>query len=248
MKSKVKSVLVLLLAIFSLQVLASNTTIKRSEDIGVVSGTISNKTIASIPLFYETSLTNMARVFGFNAQYPLQITLGDSTYQNCKVFHKDESYTAEEHVAFTKQHGGSRVELNGVQRHYGVAGSLGCTFTNFKVLASADEVANKKVEQKQTQQIEPNTTVEYALGDMSVSVIILGRNMLRFRLLDKDGNPVKNPDDECEGVAKIEKLLDGNQVRSIRAEIKKVGNKATLKNVVLKDGKCTVENVLPLAQ
>lgn len=248
MKSKVTSILVLLLAIFALQVLASNTTIKRSEDIGVVSGIISNNTIASIPLFYENSLSNMAKIFGFNAEYPLQITLGDSTYRNCKVFHKDESYTAEEYVAFITRHGGARVELYGVQRHYGVVGSVGCTFTDFKVLASSDEVASKRVEQQKAQQIETKTTGEKALGNMAVSVIILGTNRVRFRLLDKDGNPVRNPDHDCEGVAKIEKLLDGNQVRAIRSEINKVGKKATLKNVVLKNGTCTVETILPLSQ
>ncbi|GGD79399.1 hypothetical protein [Lacimicrobium alkaliphilum] len=250
MKSKTESILVVLFALFSLQVLANNTTITRSEDIGVVRGTITNNNLADIPLMYELSLTNIARVHGFNAMYPLQIQLGDSTYRTCRDFYKDESYTAEEYIAFQKKYAGASVELNGVQRHYGVAGSAGCTFKEFKVLTNGEEMIGAQKEQKQAQPDESyeQANGNYAIGDMAVSVFNLHRGFVHFRLLGKDGMPVKKPNHECAGKAEIKPVLDRDTLFAIRSEIKKMGKKATLKNAQMVDGKCTVEGVVPISQ
>lgn len=112
--------------------------------------TINNNNLASIPLIYESSLTNMARVYGFNAKYPLQIKLGNSSYRSCREFYKDESYTAEEFIAFHEKYAGASVELSGVQRHFGMNGPLACTFTGFKVLASGEEAEMKPVLDRDT--------------------------------------------------------------------------------------------------
>ncbi|MBV2128350.1 hypothetical protein [Arsukibacterium indicum] len=250
MKSKKESILVVLFALFSLQALANNTTITRSEEIGVVRGTIINNNLTDIPLIYESSLSNMARVHGFNAKYPLQINLGDSTYRTCRGFYKDESYTVEEYIAFQNKHVGAKVELSGVQRHYGVAGSVGCTFKEFKVLKSGEELTSTQKEQKQDQPDESNGQANgnYAIGDMTVSVFNLHRGFVHFRLLGKDGMPVKKPNHECAGKAEIKPVLDRDTLFAIRSEIKKMGKKATLKNAQMVDGKCTVEGVVPISQ
>lgn len=250
MKSKTKSVLLVFFALFPLQALASNTSIKRSEDIGVVRGTIhmENYSLATIPEIYNSSRANMARAYGFNAKYPLEVNLGDSSDRTCRKFFKDESYTADEYIAFLKKYAGTRVELTGVQRHFNVAGPIGCTFTEVEILASGEEVASKEAKQQKAQQVESKATGDYAIGDMAVTVFKLGRDFVRFRLLDEDGMPVQKPNHECAGVAVIKKALNGEQIRAIRAETKKVGHRATLKNVVVKDGKCTVEAVVPLSQ
>lgn len=250
MKSKIKSVLLVVFALFPLQALASDTSINRSEDIGVVRGTINkeNYNLASIPEIYNSSRANMARVYGFNAKYPLEVNLSDSSYRTCRRFFKDESYTADEYTAFLEKYAGTRVQLSGVQRHFGVAGPIDCTFTGLEVLASKEEVASKEVKQQKAKQAESKATGDYAIGDMAVSVFYLGRNFVRFRMLDEDGTPVQKPNHECAGVAVIKKALNGEQIRAIRAETKKVGHRATLKNVVVKDGKCTVEAVVPLSQ
>lgn len=247
---KKKSILVVLFALFSLQALANNTSIKRSEDIGMVRGTINNNNLASIPLIYESSLTNMARVYGFNAKYPLQIKLGNSSYRTCREFYKDESYTAEEFIAFHKKYAGASVELSGVQRHFGVNGPLPCTFTGFKVQTTGEEVASQQEEQQKAQPDDSTGQAKgaYALGDMAVSVFNLSSNFIRFRLIGEDGVPIKKPKHQCVGKAEIKPALDRDTIFAIRSEIKKVGSRAMLKNVQMVDGKCTIGEVVPISQ
>lgn len=242
-----KSIFVVLLALCSLSALANNSSITRSESVGVVSGILASETsIAEIPLMYNTSRANMARAYGFKAQYPLELFLGKSSYRSCRMYYKDENYTAEEYIAFVNKYAGANVELSGVQRHYG-AGGLQCTFTGFKVLASAEEVAKKKAEQQKAQQGNVVVADDYVIGDMSVSVLRLMPEFVLFRLLGEDGNPVKDPKHECGNRIYIDPAIERGAIHAFRAELNKYGNRATLKNVKMMNGKCTAEKVVPLS-
>ena len=112
--------------------------ITRSEDIGTLQGVLITKSqtqIAQVELFYQTAARNIADLYGFEAEYPLTVRLADSGLRACQQYSMDKSYSAKEFLEFHKQYGGLAVELQGVQRHYGVAGSAGCTFEGFRVLA-----------------------------------------------------------------------------------------------------------------
>ncbi|MGQ8363943.1 hypothetical protein [Glaciecola sp. 1036] len=240
--------MVLFFTLFSLQANANKTSIKRSEDIGVVRGIMpTNFNIATIPEFYNNARANMSRAFGFDAEYPLEFELGGSSYRLCRTFIKDESYTTDEYIAFIKKYAGANVELSGVQSHFGVAGRMPCTYTGFKVLPSGEQAVNQQGEQ---QEIESNmsngqeSSVD-ALGDVGVSVFYLRHKFIQFRILGEDGKPSKKPNHQCAGKAEIKPALDKAAVIKIRAEIKEVGNRAMLKNVRIIDGKCTVETVVP---
>lgn len=241
-----KSIIVLLLALSSLSVLAKNSSITRSESVGVVSGILASKTsIAAIPLMYNSSRENMARAYGFKAKYPLELFLGNSSYRSCRMYYKDESYTAEEYIAFVNKYAGANIELSGVQRHYG-AGGLQCTFTGFKVLSSAEDVAKKKVEQQKAQQDNVVVADDHVIGDMPVSVLRLMPDFVLFRLLGEDGNPVKDPQHECGNRIYLDPAINRNAFHALRAELQKNGNRATLKNVLMTNGKCTAERVVQL--
>ncbi|MDT0629958.1 hypothetical protein [Alteromonas sp. W364] len=242
-----KSIFVVLSALFSLSALANDSSITRSESVGVVSGILASKTsIAEIPLMYNSSRENMARAYGLKAQYPLELFLGNSSYRSCRMYYKDENYTAKEYIAFVNKHAGASIELSGVQRHYG-AGGLQCTFTGFKVLASAEEVAKKKAEQQKAQQDKVVVAGDHVIGDMRVSVLRLMPEFALFRLLGEDGKPVKDPKHKCGNRIYIDPAIERGVVYAFRAELNKNGNRATLKNVKMMNGKCTTEKVVPLS-
>ncbi|MHC6646754.1 hypothetical protein ACYTPF_09340 [Alteromonas sp. HB246098] len=242
-----KSIFVVVWVLFSLHALANNSSIKRSESVGVVSGILASKTsIAEIPLMYNSSRENMARAYGLKAQYPLELFLGNSSYRSCRMYYKDESYTAEEYITFVNKYAGASIELSGVQRHYG-AGGLQCTFTGFKVLASAEDVAKKKAEQKKAQQDKVVVAGDHVIGDMRVSMLRLMPEFALFRLLDEDGKPVKDPKHECGNRIYIDPVIERGVIYAFRAELNKYANRAILKNVKMMNGKCIAEKVVPLS-
>lgn len=241
-----KSIFVVLCALLSLSALANNSSITRSESVGVVSGILASKTsIAEIPLMYNSGRENTARAYGFKAKYPLELFLGNSSYRSCRMYYKDENYTAEEYIAFVNKYAGASIELSGVQRHYG-AGGLECTFTGFKVLASAEEVAQKKAEQQKAQQDNVVVAEDHVIGDMRVSVLKLMPEFVLFRLLGEDGKPVKDPNHECGNRIYLDPAIERGAIRGFRAELNKYGKRATLKNAKMINGKCIAEKVVPL--
>lgn len=137
MKVLTKASLFMLAALCTQLAQAEGRRITRSENIGKVQGILITKgqaQIAEIEIFYQTAARNLAELYGFEAEYPLTVGLGDSGLRTCQQYSMDKSYSAEEFLEFHKQYGGLPVELQGVQRHYGVAGRAGCTFTGFNVL------------------------------------------------------------------------------------------------------------------
>ncbi len=186
---------------------------------------------------------------GLNADLPLQVTHGALDKRTCPRLFLDQDYTFEQMKEFAQNYLGAKVRLHGVQLVAAGNNRIHCTFTDFEVLATRDEViAQREEEQRAKQQLaEERKNAMHFEGDVTGTVQQLFPNWAHVGSTT-GGLSQEEWVEYCRSRLVIEPAIDVQQVRAMRLELRKTRGKATLTNVKVANGKCTVEKIVPLSQ
>ena len=167
---------------------------------------------------------------GFDANLPLQVSHSALDRRSCPMLFLDQNFSFDQMKEFAQNYLGAKVRLHDVQRVAAGNKRMHCTFTEFEVLATRDEVIAQREEEQQAQQQkaqEQNNAIHFE-GDVT------------------DGLPQETWGEYCGGRVTIEPAMDVQQMRAMRLELKKTGGRATLTNVKVANGKCTFEKIVPV--
>ena len=184
---------------------------------------------------------------GFDANLPLQVSHSALDRRSCPMLFLDQNFSFDQMKEFAQNYLGAKVRLHDVQRVAAGNKRMHCTFTEFEVLATRDEVFAQREEEQQAQQQktrEQKNAIHFE-GDVTGTVHRLFPDWAHVSSIT-DGLPQETWGEYCGSRVTIEPAMDVQQMRAMRLELKKTGGRATLTNVKVANGKCTFEKIVPV--
>lgn len=178
---------------------------------------------------------------GLNAKTPLQINLKTTQNSKCKNFYLDKDYSFDEMMAFMEEHIGAKVQLRNVQLIYKNNQLSYCTFSDIEILETREALSlHEKKQEKPT-----NKSIVYE-GNLDVVLpapLSVGAKAIRSPRSVHGALTTEEWYKYCGNYASFQNTLSKEQVREIRVKLKQSGGKATLNNVKIIEGECTLESI-----
>ena len=183
----------------------------------------------------------------FEADMPLLVTLSALDRRACDRLFLDQNHTFDEMTEFEHHYLGAEVRLRDVQVVFSGNRRSHCTFKEFEVLRSRDELVRLEEEQQNAEQLlVDNGPSSFNFdSDERVAVVRLMSSIVHFTVTPDNELSEQKAIDLCDGRAYIEPRLNRDQVFMIRSELDRVNGRAALINVNVRDGACTAEGVVP---
>lgn len=196
---------------------------------------------------YEIYARAPVNAGGFESTMPLQVTHSALNNRVCYSLFLDKDHTLEKMKEFAQDYLGSKVRLRNVQAVFSGNKRLHCTFKDFDVLASRDELVMQQEKQiKQKTKSEGQANEFQFEGDLTGTVYKLFPDWARFGAVTEGGMSGKEWEKYCGGRVEIEPALDLEQMQMIRSELKKTRGRAKLENIKVAANKCMLGHIVPV--
>lgn len=247
--------LLLPVVLFSLSSVNTHASDIRKENLGNVEGVIATAHgywkgdqifFRHDESLYKIMLSAYTNTGAFDADMPLQVNMSGTKSTSCSTYFLDKDYSYDEMKAFAEQYSRSKVRLLNVHQVYLNNKRLQCTFTDFDVLATRQELAEQREKEKQ-RVIQEREGFSFE-GDLDVQVSYL---TLRFRGVNTprvlDGEiTTETLHQYCGNTISYTQVMKKEELVEIRQGLKQSGGKAKLNKLKISDGKCTVEEIVPV--
>ncbi|AFI83619.1 hypothetical protein [Methylophaga nitratireducenticrescens] len=227
----------------------------RKQNLGNVEGVLgtAHGHLKDGQVYFQTD-ENLYRMFlaaytnsgGFNSDMPLQVNLTGVNSSLCPTYFLDKNYSYDEMKQFAQKYSGSKVRLIDVHQVYLKNKRLQCTFTEFEMLATRQELAEKR-EKKEQKVVQERESFNFE-GDLEVQVPYVTLKLdgvLTPRVTD-GGITTEQLHQYCGNAISYTRLMKREKLLEIRQDLKQSGGKAKLNKLKIVGRECTVEEVVPI--
>lgn len=259
----------LLIELFAATLCAAHAADIRKENLGDFEGVLGRllfltsppepgpmpPTPAGIRENYETLASGLVRSGGFESDMPLQVEHSALDRKTCHLLFLDQNHDYEQMWKFAQDYMGARVRLLDVEAVYSGNRRSHCTFTDFEVLASRDEVTREREAEAAEREAERKRAESEARsfrfeGDLTGHVLLNLNGSVRFSGITAGGLSDDEWMRQCRSVVLIEPRLEPEQVFTIREALKETQGRGKLVNVRIDASlngrnKCTAQQVVP---